>query len=246
MVNVLNIKLIKNKLVEHYQYGMLKLLRVPVNYGVNCPDEDSEFFAYISALGGGLAEGDKYNQSFTLEDAKAVINSQSSQKIYKGSSRVNTKINLKGNSSFVFHNDANIFYPNSNFTSKNTIFLDKDSKLFFLDGGFLGYAEGNFRANMYLRLYIDSKLVLNDVFCYESKEDLQSLYKHEYFYNAIMVGDVEFETLHKPNIKAHASKINKVTIIRILSDSNDEAIRYINNIKNSFLTKSNMTLTSIR
>lgn len=243
-MNVLDIKLIDNKLVKHYQYGMLKLLSVPVNYGMDCLD--NEFFAYISTLGGGLVEGDKYEQNFVLDNTKAVISSQSCQKVYKGKSTLKTKINLANNSKFVFHNDANIFYPNSDFTSSNTIFLDKNSKLFFVDGGFLGYAEGNFRANMQFRLYINSKLALNDVFCYESKNDLQSLYKHEYFYNVIIYDDLEFETIHKPNIKAHASKVNEVIIIRILSDNNGEAIKYMNNIKNSFLTKSNMTLTSTR
>lgn len=245
-MNILKIKLVKSRLVEHYQYGMLKLLRVPVNYGVDCADEDSEFFAYISTLGGGLLEGDKYEQSFTLDNAKSVISSQSSQKIYKGSSCVNTKIDLKNNASFVFHNDANIFYPNANFTSKSTINLSKDSKLFYVDGGFLGYSEGNFKSYMGLKIYIDSKLALNDVFYYDSKSSVQSLYQHEYFYNIIVYADIKIEEIQEEHIKAHSSKINGITIVRILSDNNGEAIKYINSIKESFLKQSNMTLTSIR
>lgn len=244
-MNVLRIVLEKKVLKEHYQHGMLKLFEVPVNYG-HVYEESPEFFAYISTLGGGLANNDSYEQNFTLIDSKAVINSQASQKIYKGNSLIDTRIQLDNKSCFVFHNDANIFYPNSNFISKTTIFAKKNSRLFIVDGGFIGYAKGNFIARLGLRLFIDYKLALNDNFCYYSRDDLNALYEHEYFYTLLIRNAPKFTLVQEDNLKAHASTINGTTIVRILSNSNGLAINYINNIKNSFLQQENMSLISTR
>lgn len=243
-MNILRLGFENGALTEHYQYGMLKLLPVPVNYGVDCADK--EFFAYISSLGGGLLEGDKYTQSFKLINSKAVISSQSSQKIYKGNSKIETKIDLDDKSSFVFHNDANVFYPNAHFTNKTKIFIKRNSRLFYVDGGFIGYAKGNFAADMSLRLYIDYKLALNDVFYYRNTNNLNALYNHEYFYSVVISGGCDVEHIHEEHLKSHSSTIDGVTILRVLADNNGEAIKYINSIKGKWLQDSKMTLMSIR
>lgn len=243
-MNILRLGFENGALIEHYQYGMLKLLPVPVNYGMDCSDK--EFFAYISSLGGGLLEGDKYTQSFRLVNSKAVISSQSSQKIYKGSSIVETKIDLDSNSSFVFHNDANVFYPNAYFTNKTKIFLKNGGRLFYVDGGFIGYAKGEFAANMSLRLYVDYRLALNDVFYYRDICNLNAMYNHEYFYTVIISGKCSIENIQSERLKSHASEINGITVLRVLADNNGEAIKYINGIKSKWLQDSNMSLMSIR
>lgn len=244
-MNILRIKLEKSVLREHYQYGMLKLFEVPVNHG-HYIKGDTEFFAYISTLGGGLVDKESYKQNFKLIDSKAVINSQANQKIYKGNSSVETKIELDNNSCFVFHNDANIFYPNSNFISENAIFAKKQSKLFVVDGGFVGYADGDFSAKLSLKLFIDYKLALYDNFCYHSRDNLNALYRHDYFYTLVIRGAPEINSIQEKDIKAHASTIDETTIVRILSNDNGLAIDYINSIKNSFLQQEGMTLKSTR
>lgn len=244
-MNRLCIKLENKSLKEHYQSGMLKLFEVPVNHG-HLYEENPEFFGYISTLGGGLANEDSLEQSFSLTNSKAVISSQASQKIYKGSSFIKTKIEIDSNSSFVFHNDANIFYPNSNFLSNTIIFAKENSKFFIVDGGFSGYANGNFKANLALKLFINHKLALYDNFSYRQLEDINAFFTHQYFYTILLRSDIQFDSINEENLKAYASSINETTVIRVFSDNNGLAIDYINHIKNSFLKQEEMSLISTR
>ncbi|MBT0878011.1 MULTISPECIES: urease accessory protein UreD [unclassified Campylobacter] len=243
-MSLLKITLENNHLKEHYQQGMQRLIQVPTRFGEDSENED--FFAYLSTLGGGFVNQDNYAQSFKLVNSKATLSSQSNQKIYKGTSSLKTNIELDNNSILVFHNDANIFYQNSNFSSKTTIFMNDNSRLFYLDGGFLGYANSQFKAKLSLRIFINNKLSINDIFYYNSNSSLNSLYNHNYFYTLIIKGDVEFKTIHNENLKAHSSIINNTNIIRISSDDNDLAMKYINDIKSNFLHKGGMKLILAR
>lgn len=237
-MNILNITLKNGKLNKHYQQGMQRLLELPIKYAKEY--NGNEFFAYISTLGGGLVDKDEYFQSFDLIDTNATLNSQSNQKIYKGYSKLNTKINIDTNSSLIFHNDANIFYKNSNFKSKSIIFAEKNSKIFYLDGGFLGYSEGEFNANMICRLYIDSKLSLNDNFNYKHINNVNLFYKYQYFYTIIIRGIKEIATINEKDIISYTSSLNDNVIVRILANDNDRAMEYINDLKNHFLKGVNM------
>lgn len=244
-MSVLRIRLQDGIVREHYQRGMQRMMEVPVTYGTNqLGVSGKEFFAYLSTLGGGLVGGDSYEQSFVVQNTKASINSQSSQKIYKGSSRLDTKITVDKDSTLVYHNDANIFYKKSDFISKSILFLDSQSKLFYLDGGFLGYAEADFSANMSFRLYLDYKLSINDVFFYKSRENLNLFFRHDYFYTVVMRGAPEFETIYNDNLKSYVSTIDGTTVVRVLADDNDIAMKYIESIKNKFLQQEDMKIIS--
>ncbi|CAM2794125.1 urease accessory protein UreD [Helicobacter burdigaliensis] len=232
-MNALKIKIQEGFLKEHYQQGMQRLMQVPIYGGETC--NDKEFFAYISTLGGGLVGGDSYFQEISLLDSKATLNSQSNQKIYKGNSTLQTRIVVDEKSALVFHNDANIFYAKSDFKSKTSMFAKKDSKFFYLDGGFIGYSLGDFKANMHFRLFIDSKLVLNDVFNYFCKKNIHLFLEYEYFYTIFIRGLEEIPSINEKNIKAYASNLKDNLVVRVLSNNQGEAIEYINALKRYFV-----------
>lgn len=245
-MSILRVKLENGVLTENYKVGMQKMLPLPIRYSSDFDRrQEREFFAYLTTLGGGLVNGDEYFQSFTLNNTKGAIRSQSNQKVYKGKSAFKTRLTADENSVLVFHNDANIFYPNSNFYSQTKLFCKKETKVFYLDGGFIGYAEGQFSANMNFRMYVDSKLCLNDVFAYDyNSAALNSLFNHDYFYTVIIRDELELPCIQEESLKAHFSQIGENMIIRIASDDNDIAMKYIEEIKMKFLQKNQMTLIS--
>lgn len=243
-MSILRVRLENGVLAENYKVGMQKIMPLPIIYGPSI-SEQKEFFGYLTTLGGGMVNGDEYFQSFTFNNTKGAIRSQSNQKIYKGTSTFKTRLEMDENSVLVFHNDANIFYPNANFYSQTKLFAKKNSKIFYLDGGFIGYADGQFSSNMSFRLYLDGKISLNDVFTYDyNKTQLNGLFQHEYFYTVIIRDDMEVANVHTDKLKAHGSKIGENIIVRIATDDNDIAMKYIEEIKVKFLTKNNMTLIS--
>ncbi|WP_267523804.1 urease accessory protein UreD [Campylobacter sp. MG1] len=227
-MNTLKITLYDNKLKNNFQLGMTRLLEVP------CYDD--MFFAYLITLGGGLVDKDMYELDFELLNSKAYLSSQSNQKIYKGKQKLNTKITLN-NSSLIFHNDANIFYEDANFNSTSTIYFDSLSKFIYIDGGFIGYSKAKFKANLRLKLFINYKLIFNDNFIYENINSLLSNLNYEYFYNLILNENIDIKEIFNENIIITHSNINNILIVRILSNSNDLAMSYINDIKQEFLLK---------
>lgn len=245
-MSILRIKLENGILTENFKFGMQKMLPIPIRYNLNYDSkENREFFAYLTTLGGGLVNGDEYFQSFILKNTKGAIRSQSNQKIYKGKSKLKTKLSVDNDSVLVFHNDINIFYPNSDFYSQTKIFANKNTKFFYIDGGYIGYANGDFSANISFRLYIDSKIIINDIFSYNyNRRHLNSLLSHEYFYTIFIREDINLLNIQTEKLKSYASIIDGNIIIRIASDDNDIAIDYIENIKKEFLKKNNMTLIS--
>lgn len=245
-MSILRVKLENGILTENFKFGMQKILPLPIRYGSNYDaKEDREFFAYLTTLGGGLVNGDQYFQSFELKNTKGAIHSQSNQKVYKGNSKLKTKLSVDTDSVLVYHNDANIFYPNSNFYSQTKLFVNKSAKFFYMDGGYIGYANGRFSANMSFRLYVDGKIILNDSFFYNyNRNHLNSLLNHEYFYTIFIREDLNPPNIQTENLKAHASVMGENIIVRVASDDNDIAIGYIEQIKKEFLRKNKMTLIS--
>lgn len=245
-MSILRVKLENGILTENFKFGMQKMLPLPIRYNLNYDSkENREFFAYLTTLGGGLVNGDEYLQSFILKNTKGAIRSQSNQKVYKGKSKLKTKLSVDDNSVLVFHNDANIFYPNSDFYSQTKIFANKNTKFFYLDGGYIGYANGCFSANMSFRLYIDGKIILNDVFSYNyNRTHLNSLLTHEYFYTIFVREDIYLPNIQTEKLKIYSSVLGGNVIIRIASDDNDIAIEHIEQIKKEFLKKNKMTLIS--
>lgn len=245
-MSILKVKLENGILAENFKFGMQKIMPLPVRYGSNYDAiEDREFFAYLTTLGGGLVNGDEVSQSFEFKNTKGAIRSQSNQKVYKGSSKLKTKLSVDNSSVLVFHNDANIFYPNSNFYSQTKLFANKNAKFFYMDGGYIGYANGEFSANMNFRLYVDGKITLNDTFFYNhNKSHLNSLLNHEYFYTIFIREELNLPNIQTEKLKAYASIMGKNIIVRVASDDNDIAIGYIERIKKEFLQKNKMTLIS--
>lgn len=245
-MSILRVKLNNGVLTENFKFGMQKMLPLPIRYNLNNKSkENREFFAYLTTLGGGLVNGDEYFQSFELKNTKGAIRSQSNQKIYKGKSKIRTELSVDNNSVLVFHNDVNIFYPNSDFYSQTKIFANKNTKFFYMDGGYIGYANGDFSAKMTFRLYIDGKIIINDVFSYNyNKSHLNSLLNHEYFYTVFIRENINLPNIQTEKLKAHASIMDENIIVRLASDDNDIAINYIEQIKKEFLKKNKMTLIS--
>lgn len=235
-MSVLKTTIKDGALKEHYQKGALRLISLPVDYGKARDEDDNRFFAYLSTLGGGLVGGDNYSQNFKMENSNAVLSSQSNQKVYKGASKLKTLINLDERSKLLFYNHANIFYKDADFSSKTTIFCQSGAQLFYLDGGFIGYADACFKANMSLRIYINSSLKLNDLFHYDSRQNLNSFFNYEYFYTLVIVNEeLDIPDVDESDLKAFSSKIDKVTVLRVVSSKNDSAMNYIDELKNQFL-----------
>lgn len=231
---------IKNgSLKEHYQRGSLRLISLPVDYGSKLAKDDNRFFAYLSTLGGGLFDGDDYLQKFNVINSDATLSSQSNQKIYKGSSRLKTVILLDEKSRLVFYNHANIFYEESNLDSKVAIFYKKGASLFYLDGGFIGYANAKCRARMSLRIYENYRLKLNDLFWYKERLNLNGFFDYDYFYAIIIIcNEFEIPEVNERNLKAFSSRIDNLTMIRVASNNNDIAMSYIDEIKMKFIKES--------
>lgn len=246
-MSILRVRLENGILTENYKSGMQKILPLPIRYGSDYDvKKEREFFAYLTTLGGGLVNGDEYFQCFELKNTKGAIRSQSNQKVYKGKSKLKTKLFVDDASVLVFHNDANIFYPCSDFYSQTKVFTNKNAKLFYLDGGYIGYANGEFSANMNFRLYVDGKINLNDTFCYNyNRNNLNCLLKHEYFYTVFIRDNISLPDIQTEKLKAHTSVMGENIIVRIASDDNDIAISYIEKIKKEFLQNNKMTLLSI-
>lgn len=245
-MSILRVKLKNGILTDNFKVGMQKMLPLPVRHKMNYDSgENREFFAYLTTLGGGLVNGDEYFQSFELKNTKGAIRSQSNQKIYKGKSKLKTKLSVDDSSVLVFHNDANIFYPNADYYSQTKLFAKKNTRFFYLDGGYIGYANGYFSANMSFRLYIDGKITINDVFSYDyNRKHLNSFLNHEYFYTVFIRDEISLPDVQSEKLKAHSSIIDKNIIVRIASDDNDIALNYIEQIKIEFLRKNKMTLIS--
>lgn len=127
---------------------------------------------YIIGLGGGYVEGEKYKYIFTLKDnAKAVITTQASTKVYKSPNKIateqETSIYLERNSVLEYITDSLILYKDAVYKQKNNIYMDKSSTLIYSDGITSGWAPdgSNFSYNtvqLKNNIYIDNELVLLD------------------------------------------------------------------------------------
>lgn len=236
-MSYLKAKIDNGILKQHYQKGALRLLEIPVKDEYN---NENQFFAFLSTLGGGMVDKDDYKQDFFISNSKSSIYSQSNQKIYKGFSSLKTTLDIKEGSSLVYHNDANIFYTNSNFISETKINISNDSNLFFLDGGYTGYAKDIFNCTMLTKIYKDYKLLYNDVFDYRIKKNLSLFFNFDYFYTILIKGGIDIINIYNSNLVANSSQIKDLSIVRIMSNDNDIAMNYINNIKQNFILKNNM------
>lgn len=127
---------------------------------------------YLLQLGGGYIEGEKYKNIFMLKDeARAIITTQASAKVYKCLNGVKTEqetiIELGKKSVLEYITDSVILYKDAIYKQVNNIYLDKSSTLIYSDGITAGWSpEGdNFKYNnvqLKSNVYVNNKLVLLD------------------------------------------------------------------------------------
>ena len=127
---------------------------------------------YLLQLGGGYIEGEKYKSIFSLKDeARAIITTQASSKVYKCINKVKTEqeteINLGVNSVLEYITDSVILYKDAVYKQVNNIYLDKSSTLIYSDGITAGWSpEGDKFSYSSVQLksnvYVNNKLILLD------------------------------------------------------------------------------------
>ena len=127
---------------------------------------------YLLQLGGGYIEGEKYKNIFKLNnEARAIITTQASTKVYKCLNNITTEqeteITLGKNSVLEYITDSVILYKGAIYKQVNNIYLDKSSTLIYSDGITAGWSpEGDkFTYNsvqLKSNIYVNNKLVLLD------------------------------------------------------------------------------------
>lgn len=136
---------------------------------------------FILGLGGGYVEGEKYRYSINLkEDARAIITTQASTKVYKcvhgEKTEQETRINLEKNSILEYITDSVILYKDAVYKQVNNIYMDESATLIYSDGITSGWSkEGEeFQySNVQLKtsVYVNNKIVLLDNLLVNPRED---------------------------------------------------------------------------
>lgn len=127
---------------------------------------------YLIGLGGGYVEGEKYKNSFILnENTRVMITTQASTKVYKCPNKIKsmqeTYIKLSKNCVLEYITDSLILYKDAVYKQTNDIYIDKSSTLIYSDGITSGWSPdgSNFSYNkiqLKNNIYLDNKLVLLD------------------------------------------------------------------------------------
>ena len=151
---------------KKYYEGLVKVSR-----SIKMNNENIPTF-YLLQLGGGYVEGEKYKNIFNLKDeARAIITTQASSKVYKCINKIKTEqeteINLGINSVLEYITDSVILYKDAAYKQVNNIYLDKSSTLIYSDGITAGWSpEGDKFSYSSVQLksnvYVNNKLVLLD------------------------------------------------------------------------------------
>lgn len=151
---------------KKYYEGLVKVSR-----SIKMNNENIPTF-YLLQLGGGYVEGEKYKNIFNLKDeARAIITTQASSKVYKCINKIKTEqeteINLGINSVLEYITDSVILYKDAAYKQVNNIYLDKSSTLIYSDGITAGWSpEGDkfsySSVQLKSNIYVNNKLVLLD------------------------------------------------------------------------------------
>lgn len=225
-------------LKEYKNKGCLKASRV-------LNDE----FIYLVTLGGGLVSGEKYKQNITLlDDAKMAIKPQSNQKVYKSQEGkfavFNSEIHLGKNSFLDYENLSLIAYEDAKFRQISNFYLEKNSKLIYIDGVSSGYSKDDklfsfselFLVNNF---YADKKLIFSDkTFLGDEmksfgifKEFKFSFFMLSYGFKALKFDDVISDDL----VISSAKLSDEILICRVLSNSEFKAIKELHKLKERLL-----------
>ncbi|MGV3026788.1 urease accessory protein UreD [Clostridium thermobutyricum] len=147
-------------------------------------EEISTYF--LIQIGGGYVEGERFLNNIELkENARAIVTTQASTKIYKCENKKETyqktKVILSKNSILEFINDPVILYKDAKYKQENNIYIDKDSTLIYSDGITSGWSPTGevFKyssAKLKTNLYYDGELMLIDNLVMEpEKYDVNSI-----------------------------------------------------------------------
>ncbi|MGL5414388.1 MAG: urease accessory protein UreD [Clostridium sp.] len=133
-------------------------------------EEISTYF--IVQIGGGYVEGEKFLNTIELKkDARAIVSTQASTKIYKCENKKETYqetyINLEKNSVLEYITDPVILYKDAIYKQVNNVYMDKDSTFIYTDGITAGWSPDgkNFKyrsGKLKTNLYYDKELVFLD------------------------------------------------------------------------------------
>ena len=121
-----------------------------------------------SSLGGGLVDGDDVALDVSVDaGATAVVTTQASTKVYKGSSRQRTEVRVAGDGAALVVPDPVVPYRDASFTQVTSIELTSASTLVLCDvltAGRIAYGEqwSAARLDTTLRIAIDGACVLHD------------------------------------------------------------------------------------
>jgi urease accessory protein len=121
-----------------------------------------------SSLGGGLVDGDAVALEVSVDaGATAVVTTQASTKVYKGSSQQRTRVVVDGDGTVLVVPDPVVPYRDASFAQVTELELARDSTLIACDvltAGRVAYGErwSATRLDTLLRITIDHALVLHD------------------------------------------------------------------------------------
>ena len=133
-------------------------------------EEISTYF--LIQIGGGYVEGEKFlNNIEVKENARAIVTTQASAKIYKCENKLETyqktNIKLDKNSILEFVTDPVILYKDAKYKQENNIYMDETSTFIYTDGITSGWSPDGQdfkydRAKLQTNLYYNGELVLLD------------------------------------------------------------------------------------
>ena len=136
---------------------------------------------FIVGLGGGYVEGEKYKYSINLkEDARSIITTQASTKVYKcihgEKTEQETLISLEKNSILEYITDSVILYKDAIYKQVNNIYMDESSTLIYSDGITSGWSkEGEefqySNVQLKTKVYVNNKIVLLDNLLINPRKD---------------------------------------------------------------------------
>ena len=121
-----------------------------------------------SSLGGGLVDGDAVALEVSVDaGATAVVTTQASTKVYKGTSRQRTHVRVAGDGTVLVVPDPVVPYRAASFAQVTEVELTRESTLILCDvltAGRVAYGErwSATRLDSTLRLSIDGACVLHD------------------------------------------------------------------------------------
>lgn len=127
---------------------------------------------YLIQIGGGYVEGEKFLNNIELkENARAIVTTQASTKVYKCENKLETyqmtNIHLEKNSILEFITDPVILYKDAKYKQENNIYMDETSTFIYTDGITSGWSPDGQdfkydRAKLKTNVYYNGELVLLD------------------------------------------------------------------------------------